>query len=164
MSQNVENSYEDHPRGCGEHSLLTWAMVWRTGSSPRMRGAPICSNKRNGKTRIIPADAGSTTCSTGRACRNGDHPRGCGEHRMRHTMKGKRKGSSPRMRGALISSGISRNTPRIIPADAGSTDTILQRKATRRDHPRGCGEHHHALLDFPQLGGSSPRMRGAHEQ
>ena len=30
----------------------------------------------------------------------------------------------------------------IIPADAGSTERDTIRPLRRRDHPRGCGEHH----------------------
>ena len=60
---------------------------------------------------------------------------------MRHTMKGKRKGSSPRMRGALHVLSITHVLSRIIPADAGSTGERLDRMVEKRDHPRGCGEH-----------------------
>ena len=54
--------YEDHPRGCGEHS----------GVCP----AGPCSGG------IIPADAGSTRYRRGLAYRSVDHPRGCGEHAL----------------------------------------------------------------------------------
>ena len=49
----------------------------------------------------------------------------------------------------------------IIPADAGSTTSLLSEGQVSEDHPRGCGEH---ALVFAQCGlvhGSSPRMRGA---
>ena len=32
----------------------------------------------------------------------------------------------------------------------------------RSDHPRGCGEHEQTDYELEQIGGSSPRMRGAH--
>ena len=113
----------DHPRVCGEHSFhgpqlvrvawiipayagstaLTWSVVaTRAGSSPRMRGAPICCVSDVPLTRdhprvcgehpselmlittpdgIIPAYAGSTWCS--------------------RSVGVVVRGSSPRMRGAL---------------------------------------------------------------
>ena len=72
-----------------------------------------------------------------------------------------RRGSSPRMRGAL---GVVRDGTAlggIIPADAGSTVMLPSESYCNGDHPRGCGEHpssHHAQ-HF--VAGSSPRMRGA---
>ena len=51
---------EDHPRGCGEHT------VWRRFET--------------GRDRIIPADAGSTAIIVGTIWLVQDHPRGCGEH------------------------------------------------------------------------------------
>ena len=50
----------DHPRVCGEHNLLYSVSVIRSGSSPRMRGAPIESILSFASFRIIPAYAGST--------------------------------------------------------------------------------------------------------
>ena len=117
----IEFGIQDHPRGCGEHFQVWWWLTNEKGSSPRMRGAPVGADVHQEQGRIIPADAGSTQEMKSFALKREDHPRGCGEHRMRHTMKGKRKGSSPRMRGALKDciNGIISN--RIIPADAGST-------------------------------------------
>ena len=70
-------------------------------------------------------------------------------------------GSSPRMRGALMTSLINKNAAGIIPADAGSTSEWRITACATWDHPRGCGEH--ALQGRPGLEGrgSSPRMRGA---
>ena len=58
---NVQNSDRwDHPRVCGEHAdeHATGVISW--GSSPRMRGARICSGADLPSVRIIPAYAGST--------------------------------------------------------------------------------------------------------
>ena len=52
-----------------------------------------------------------------------DHPRGCGEHARRWWGNGASAGSSPRMRGALMSDKNDEKQPRIIPADAGSTSS-----------------------------------------
>ena len=51
---------EDHPRGCGEHTLRIPRLVLYPGSSPRMRGAPGRKVHTPILTGIIPADAGST--------------------------------------------------------------------------------------------------------
>ena len=52
----------------------------------------------------------------------------------------------------------------IIPAYAGSTMPLWVAMVTCRDHPRVCGEHFTALLPSGSGVGSSPRMRGAHNQ
>ena len=73
------------------------------------------------KSRIIPADAGSTTPLSEWLTGRGDHPRGCGEHLVRIQLGERNKGSSPRMRGAHCSLLPTSYGLRIIPADAGST-------------------------------------------
>ena len=71
--------------------------------------------------RIIPADAGSTSLSYSESFSLRDHPRGCGEHTALRWLVTSRRGSSPRMRGALLLSLVSVAESGIIPADAGST-------------------------------------------
>ena len=51
---------KDHPRGCGEHSFLSYWSIIHLGSSPRMRGAHRKLQPDECVPRIIPADAGST--------------------------------------------------------------------------------------------------------
>ena len=70
----------DHPRGCGEHSLLVLWLACQVGSSPRMRGTPTFSASPGSRTGIIPADAGITSGSRSSHSGSPDHPRGCGEH------------------------------------------------------------------------------------
>ena len=112
---------QDHPRGCGEHTVM-WSMSRPTvGSSPRMRGAPSISTRTKQKLRIIPADAGSTTRKITNGIRVQDHPRGCGEHHRHRPDQFRLLGSSPRMRGAHHVVGLWRCFYGIIPADAGST-------------------------------------------
>ena len=78
-------SWEDHPRGCGEH-LAVLVPYWSlAGSSPRMRGALRTVQSEPGNVGIIPADAGSTTHPSPTWKPEPDHPRGCGEHRPRST-------------------------------------------------------------------------------
>ena len=74
---------EDHPRGCGEHDMVTTITEDNAGSSPRMRGALLCFFVPHSLLRIIPADAGSTCGPTMLPASDQDHPRGCGEHACR---------------------------------------------------------------------------------
>ena len=93
---------EDHPRGCGEHPWGGAGNDEPEGSSPRMRGAQAIIPMIGLPSRIIPADAGSTGKLQRPDHVGQDHPRGCGEHRSGCQRKQGRRGSSPRMRGALF--------------------------------------------------------------
>ena len=93
------------------------------GSSPRMRGAQTIMKTITAVKRIIPADAGSTRARSGPAYDPKDHPRGCGEHGETARRADRPGGSSPRMRGALSVDRIRIPKKRIIPADAGSTQS-----------------------------------------
>ena len=52
---------QDHPHGCGEHKGSSPTKKLDPGSSPRMRGANHLQDGDPPRTRIIPADAGSTS-------------------------------------------------------------------------------------------------------
>ena len=126
-----------------------------------MRGALKEKSTGGQRTRIIPADAGSTDRFGHQYNVNKDHPRGCGEHCntiFKHIFY---LGSSPRMRGAPYASDLADRADRIIPADAGSTDDETGIEEIRPDHPRGCGEHSFTVSFRRIWAGSSPRMRGA---
>ena len=120
-ARSCTGSTRDHPRGCGEHSLLWPTGDWANGSSPRMRGARAVYHKAFGRPGIIPADAGSTYIVQEFAEQNGDHPRGCGEHESFQSPVEPTAGSSPRMRGALGAELVDDPPAGIIPANAGST-------------------------------------------
>ena len=152
---------QDHPRGCGEHPRVTLVGMTAGGSSPRMRGAPIELGIHFASVRIIPADAGSTDRRITILLQTKDHPRGCGEHGLAWRVLDAQYGSSLRMRGALSILKILRRNRRIIPADAGSTISVPLSIFGKKDHPRGCGEHHGQPDAFDSRAGSSPRMRGA---
>ena len=132
---------KDHPRGCGEHVVMSPSFSPFSGSSPRMRGAPIPFPRIPFPHRIIPADAGSTETHSVPSMRFRDHPRGCGEHYTLHN--------------------LSQYQARIIPADAGSTRWWVAYQDRSWDHPRGCGEHTSPTSADTKRQGSSPRMRGA---
>ena len=55
----------DHPRRCGEHSILADCRSLSPGSSPQMRGARIACQIGDSLIGIIPADAGSTMLKCG---------------------------------------------------------------------------------------------------
>ena len=179
--------YEDHPRVCGEHTAASMGLSGEAGSSPRMRGALMSCTVPTLCYRIIPAYAGSTGSYEARVYMQQDHPRVCGEHTEACGMKTLSRGSSPRMRGAraparlaISLSGIipayAGSTKRaearrdelirqgIIPAYAGSTTTSLALQRLPWDHPRVCGEHGFRRWCLHLFAGSSPRMRGAHQQ
>ena len=130
----------DHPRVCGEHTVVeengdpTW------GSSPHTRG-----------TRRI---------SRLSATRPRDHPRVCGEHESAALAACPRLGSSPRMRGTPLKTFYDGRETRIIPAYAGNTSSAMLNSFSFRDHPRVCGEHQCPRGHISTSWGSTPRMRG----
>ena len=65
------------------------------------------------------------------------------------------------MRGALQFLVEFRARAGIIPADAGSTEPMMDMSLHPRDHPRRCGEHVAMAEDEKDQPGSSPQMRGA---
>ena len=130
-----------HPRVCGEHMRCSRTSVSMSGSSPRMRGAPLRARAEEVVRGIIPAYAGSTSTSTARRSCARDHPRVCGEHSGSFATSSMTVGSSPRMRGALPLLIAHVTELGIIPAYAGSTRRAISNTRSPRDHPRVCGEH-----------------------
>ena len=151
----------DHPRACGEHAYRKVNHTVYVGSSPRMRGAQDAAQRRGTPDGIIPAHAGSTAARQACDRVSRDHPRACGEHSSEERREIARKGSSPRMRGALSKNSYLQHLRGIIPAHAGSTISVVWLHALDRDHPRACGEHEVGILKTLPSWGSSPRMRGA---
>ena len=127
-----------------------------------MRGTRIASECEIDVVRIIPADAGNTLSVSRYVFRQGDHPRGCGEHNASCTTRSQSGGSSPRMRGTHLENSYDMDTLGIIPADAGNTTIHPSANPYTRDHPRGCGEHPCMEPTETPWAGSSPRMRGTH--
>ena len=130
------------------------------GSSPRMRGTRLSHEWSYTHPGIIPADAGNTRRLSRVLSKARDHPRGCGEHAYAGYGQPTKLGSSPRMRGTPPSGRPTPTMTGIIPADAGNTLPFSVDAIGRKDHPRGCGEHHDGDACFGGGWGSSPRMRG----
>ena len=117
----IQMVFRDHPRVCGEHMPLPDSSIRGKGSSPRMRGTRLrlrCDRRGQG---IIPAYAGNTYLVYKVWLHLRDHPRVCGEHEFTLLMDSLGKGSSPRMRGTLISVFVFAKNAGIIPAYAGNT-------------------------------------------
>ena len=150
----------DHPRVCGEHSVVPLALESSAGSSPRMRGTPYAPSYMYFAMGIIPAYAGNTSLPpVSRDCRR-DHPRVCGEHHSPGQHAGGAEGSSPRMRGTHQPQHDITAHMGIIPAYAGNTKGVQSWQQKPRDHPRVCGEHNATIPKTRPTRGSSPRMRG----
>ena len=85
----------------------------------------------------------------------------CGEHWSQCRVCAPVEGSSPHVRGALVSSFIKTIQCGIIPACAGSTLGMGNWCRFRWDHPRMCGEHAETWIQSSLPQGSSPHVRGA---
>ena len=131
-----------HPRSRGEHVWHSPRRGYRGGSSPLARGAPTHTSPPLGTPGLIPARAGSTSDHgwIDTYCRA--HPRSRGEHRRAPFSSLSLRGSSPLARGALHAGAEGMVKVGLIPARAGSTQSL-------------CGRGR------PQCG-SSPLARGAH--
>ena len=129
----------DHPRACGAN--LTY-VHWDTsihGSSPRMRGKHLFQDAPNNLRRIIPAHAGQTGAGVVTHWGSPDHPRACGANLERAWKTVMASGSSPRMRGKRLIGSVVHDAHRIIPAHAGQTHRLEDRRRLDADHPRACG-------------------------
>ena len=151
----------DHPRIRGEHAGEVRVVVAVEGSSPHTRGAPAPSGRGEGRGRIIPAYAGSTSRQETFPVRNLDHPRIRGEHGPMKPAPIRRRGSSSHTRGARRGRRAGAVRRGIIPAYAGSTLSVPLRMWNSSDHPRIRGEHEVQIPLFRILAGSSPHTRGA---
>ena len=91
----------DHPRVCGEQTVVVPLLSVVTGSSPRVRGAVGRIRPVERGIGIIPACAGSSSSAGGADSARGDHPRVCGEQAQSELSSSSCSGSSPRVRGAV---------------------------------------------------------------
>ena len=131
----------DHPRACGENSLLDKNSALSIGSPPRMRGKPRFTHKIVGNGRITPAHAGKTNVENSKLCNHRDHPRACGENYLYQQGQPAPEGSPPRMRGKPYIVAFVKPLQRITPAHAGKTLLGAGYGDELKDHPRACGEN-----------------------
>ena len=151
---------KDHPRGCGENKFLLVGLSEIMGSPPRMRGKRRQHMCYLSSRRITPADAGKTPLIMLAPVLHMDHPRGCGENKIRQRKLPSCLGSPPRMRGKPTFRTFYGRRLRITPADAGKTVLHMTARLKFQDHPRGCGENRIPSAISAKVLGSPPRMRG----
>ena len=110
---------KDHPRTCGEKSLILVNGGAVMGSPPHMRGkVGLCRGRKRGRG-ITPAHAGKSTSPLPPRQGGKDHPRTCGEKFLQKRFKRRVKGSPPHMRGKGKSGRSGSTGARITPAHAG---------------------------------------------
>ena len=130
-----------HPRVCGEHCHPLTDPSCRLGSSPRLRGTLLISEKFMVCLRFIPASAGNTRLFVSNSLNHPVHPRVCGEHLLGFLAGSRSNGSSPRLRGTRFHACKWYDRKRFIPASAGNTPGHPAFLLPRSVHPRVCGEH-----------------------
>ena len=132
-----------HPRACGERIGIIIVIIVIIGSSPRVRGTHGARHADRYVGRFIPARAGNASgirfCCATRTV----HPRACGERAMR-------------------ASGTFNR--RFIPARAGNAPASPHWQGRLTVHPRACGERFSTLQIDGYIFGSSPRVRGTHDE
>ena len=92
-------STTDHPRVCGEKSLIYLGRQGENGSPPRMRGKGWRTATPSCMRGITPAYAGKSVLQPARGPQTRDHPRVCGEKSFMGFSDFLIAGSPPRMRG-----------------------------------------------------------------
>ena len=145
---------------CGENAFQVGAHLEREGSSPRVRGKPVCERRASASRGLIPACAGKTFASTPVVTSHWAHPRVCGENLKLVAGRGRRTGSSPRVRGKPHVVEALVPPVGLIPACAGKTWCTGAGASSCRAHPRVCGENNLRIRSLPSVIGSSPRVRG----
>jgi len=114
--------------------------------------------------RFIPARAGNIGKTKTILVVYPVHPRSCGEHSFQFQARHCRSGSSPLVRGTLLSGQQKLNGARFIPARAGNMLSISLLAASAAVHPRSCGEHSGRSTFSFSATGSSPLVRGTWEE
>ncbi len=153
-----------HPRACGGHLALRFSGNEDCGSSPRLRGTRSQGHRRRARRRFIPAPAGDTLpLASIRKC-HAVHPRACGGHCAQSVSLANARGSSPRLRGTRSCNALLSRSRRFIPAPAGDTRAVGEDLLDHGVHPRACGGHTFFVYVGRVPTGSSPRLRGTHQQ
>ena len=148
---------------CGENRSAPLDNAPSTGSSPRVRGKRDAAFAGWGSPRLIPARAGKTWAAWSTSSPPPAHPRACGENPILHASSAAGSGSSPRVRGKRRRGSAQAHEVRLIPARAGKTARGAAPSRSGGAHPRACGENVPASGSPVTVPGSSPRVRGKHE-
>ena len=160
LSQLVKTRRPVHPRACGEQPYVLLAQPTYFGSSPRLRGTAVRPVGTAHIFRFIPAPAGNSTPPPPKIPAFAVHPRACGEQGDDDQKRKVMIGSSPRLRGTVLTRVPRTHNRRFIPAPAGNRASEPPWMAVARVHPRACGEQYSAQYQSMTRIGSSPRLRG----
>ena len=149
-----------HPRVCGEQSCAISLARMMRGSSPRVRGTVTMNKTAMAVIRFIPACAGNRAIWCPALILRTVHPRVCGEQLSGKQVMRSATGSSPRVRGTVLSPITFPLEIRFIPACAVNRQYPAICSDTAPVHPRVCGEQSSLYCRQPFMTGSSPRVRG----
>ena len=145
---------------CGEQPGSYSGETFPLGSSPRVRGTADQPGTTKKGSRFIPACAGNRSPARRGRQDLPVHPRVCGEQSLPLPSLPLPSGSSPRVRGTVISKIPAITSDRFIPACAGNRNLAHSQIFGVTVHPRVCGEQHGQWLEAFIQHGSSPRVRG----
>ena len=115
------------------------------------------------KPRFIPTGVGNTSTSAVGMIFSAVHPHGCGEHCMTPTTLLTGAGSSPRVWGTRITTGVWPTSSGFIPTGVGNTFVVSHCSVSAAVHPHGCGEHLNNFDPYRDATGSSPRVWGTRQ-
>ena len=152
--------HKDHPRVCGEQSVMGAIQCGQKGSPPRVRGTEALPGTVVDGQRITPACAGNSYTGMRRGEMAGDHPRVCGEQSYPGFYLSPPQGSPPRVRGTGTVLAPGASIKRITPACAGNRSPATGMACASEDHPRVCGEQLISASYPREQAGSPPRVRG----
>ena len=99
LQRRINMTNEDHPRRCGENVFVYALRRVSAGSPPQVRGKHAVLRPEFFEIRITPAGAGKTKYTILNVIVFKDHPRRCGENRLRETYPRAIEGSPPQVRG-----------------------------------------------------------------
>ena len=136
----IQMCSEDHPRLCGEKSMVEAILCFLSGSPPPMRGKDQPAPRQPCLFRITPAYAGKSHVFVRYEMFYRDHPRLCGG------------------KATIVIFFLPHF--RITPAYAGKRWIFSQSLPYIQDHPRLCGEKRIAGSQLLTDTGSPPPMRG----
>ena len=125
-----------------------------------MRGRHIRGRWYTSRSRLTPANAGTTRYVAMAARRHGAHPRECGDDLTGGVAPPLTRGSPPRMRGRRGRRRERRAVRWLTPANAGTTAEYSAEGYFKEAHPRECGDDVGGMREIAKLHGSPPRMRG----
>ena len=125
-----------------------------------MRGTGTQRSQVRTSRRFIPACAGNSASFTHFPASYSVHPRVCGEQSAVGPGDRLSRGSSPRVRGTVLTKKHTCGGTRFIPACAGNSLDRGRISSLLTVHPRVCGEQAPGHGGDADRGGSSPRVRG----